>query len=220
MPGIRDNFKNICLDIDTIKKENNLKNDTCLIAVSKSQSVEKIEELIKSGHDSFGENRVQEAIGKWKDLKKSYPYVKLHMIGHLQTNKVKEVLSLFDFIHTVDSCKLIDCLLEQTLIQKKQISCFIQINIGREKQKSGILPDQLSDILSYSKSKNFIVKGLMCIPPAKENPAVFFEELSLLAKMHNLSWLSMGMSADYKAAIISGATHLRVGRSIFSDEKI
>lgn len=215
MSSIKDNINRIYADITTVKKENNLKKDICLIAVTKSQPVERIEELIKLGHKSFAENRVQESIEKWYYLKKKYSNIKLHMIGHLQTNKVKEAVSLFDSIQAVDSFKLVDLLVVEIFKQKKNLPCYIQVNIGKEKQKSGVFPEQLQEMLYYCNNKGLKIEGLMCIPPAEKDSSMFFKKLFLLAQDNNIQSLSMGMSNDYKLAVKHGATHLRIGRAIF-----
>jgi len=171
--------------------------------------------LIEYEHLDFGENKVQEAIGKWTDIKLANPNIKLHLIGKLQTNKVKFALKLFDYIHSVDNKKLAKKIADEELKQNKKIKIFLQVNIGDEEQKSGINKDYLNDFYSYCKNLNLDVVGLMCIPPADDKSENFFKEMALLTKKLNLSELSMGMSADYIEAAKNSATYLRIGSDIF-----
>ena len=186
-----------------------------IIAVSKTFKIESILPLIEYGHTSFGENKVQEAIDKWSGVKEKKPNIDLHMIGRLQTNKVKFAVKLFDFIHSVDSEKLAKKISdEQTKIQRN-VKIFIQVNIGDEDQKSGIDSDQTSSLVSYCKKLNLNVVGLMCIPPLNKDPVIFFKEISKMNKVHNFKELSMGMSSDYLEAARYNATYLRIGSAIF-----
>ena len=186
-----------------------------IIAVSKTFKIENILPLIEHGHTSFGENKVQEAIDKWSGIKEKKPNIDLHMIGRLQTNKVKLAVKLFDFIHSVDSEKLAKKISdEQTKIQRN-VKIFIQVNIGDEDQKSGIDSDQTSSLLSYCKKLNLNVVGLMCIPPLNKDPVIFFKEISKMNKVYNFKELSMGMSSDYLEATKYNATYLRIGSAIF-----
>ena len=186
-----------------------------IIAVSKTFKIESILPLIEYGHTSFGENKVQEAIDKWSAIKEKKPNIDLHMIGRLQTNKVKFAVKLFDFIHSVDSEKLARKISdEQTKIQRN-VKIFIQVNIGDEDQKSGIDSDQTSSLVSYCKKLNLNVVGLMCIPPLNKDPVIFFKEISKMNKVHNFKELSMGMSSDYLEASRYDATYLRIGSAIF-----
>ncbi len=186
-----------------------------IIAVSKTFKIESILPLIEYGHTSFGENKVQEAIDKWSAIKEKKPNIDLHMIGRLQTNKVKFAVKLFDFIHSVDSEKLAKKISdEQTKIQRN-VKIFIQVNIGDEDQKSGIDSDQTSSLVSYCKKLNLNVVGLMCIPPLNKDPVIFFKEISKMNKVHNFKELSMGMSSDYLEAARYNATYLRIGSAIF-----
>ena len=186
-----------------------------IIAVSKTFKIESILPLIEYGHTSFGENKVQEAIDKWSGIKEKKPNIDLHMIGRLQTNKVKFAVKLFDFIHSVDSEKLAKKISdEQTKIQRN-VKIFIQVNIGDEDQKSGIDSDQTSSLVSYCKKLNLNVVGLMCIPPLNKDPVIFFKEISKMNKVHNFKELSMGMSSDYLEAARYNATYLRIGSAIF-----
>ena len=186
-----------------------------IIAVSKTFKIDKILPLIDYGHLNFGENKVQEAVDKWTILKKERPNIQLHMIGRLQTNKVKFAVKLFDFIHSVDSAKLAKKIAtEQNKINRK-IKIFIQVNIGDENQKSGINKNELNDLVSYSKELDLNIIGLMCIPPVDVNPTNLFKEMSELNNSYNFQDLSMGMSSDYIDASRNNATYLRIGSSIF-----
>lgn len=192
--------------------------DVHLIAVSKRQPMEKIKEAIDAGQRLFGENRVQEAYDHWSDLKPQYPDLCLHLIGPLQTNKIKEAVSLFDVIQSVDREKLASKLGAELQQQLKDMPCFIQVNIGEEEQKSGILPSEFSGFLDFCRQDcKLNIQGLMCIPPVDEPPALFFGMLKNMAQEHGLSQLSMGMSGDYEKAVPLGATYVRVGTAIFGD---
>jgi len=171
--------------------------------------------LIEHGHLEYGENKVQEALNKWTEIKIANSNIKLHLIGKLQTNKVKFALKIFDYIHSVDNKKLAKKIADEELKQKKKIKIFLQINIGKEEQKSGINKDYLQDLYFYCKNLNLDVVGLMCIPPAGQRSEIFFKEMDLLAKKFNLLELSMGMSADYIEAAKNSATYLRIGSNIF-----
>jgi len=177
--------------------------------------MEAIIPLIEYGHLEYGENKVQEAIIKWTDIKLANPNIKLHLIGKLQTNKVKFVLKLFDYIHSVDTKKLAKKIADEELKQNKKIKIFLQVNIGNEEQKSGINKDYLNEFYSYCKNLNLDVVGLMCIPPADDQSENFFKEMALLNKKLNLKELSMGMSSDYIEAAKNSATYLRIGSNIF-----
>jgi len=194
-----------------IKNYHNVK----IIAVSKTFSMETIMPLIEYGHLEYGENKVQEAITKWSDVKLDNPDIKLHLIGRLQTNKVKFALKLFDYIHSVDTKKLAKKIADEQLKQSKKIKIFLQVNIGNEEQKSGIKKDYLNDLFYYCKNLKLNVVGLMCIPPADSKSEIFFKEMALLTKKLNLLELSMGMSADYIEAAKNSATYLRIGSNIF-----
>ena len=194
-----------------IKNYQNIK----IIAVSKTFPIEVIKPLIEHGHLEYGENKVQEAISKWTDIKSLNSNIKLHLIGKLQTNKVKLALTIFDYIHSVDNKKLAKKIANEELKQNKKIKIFLQINIGNEEQKSGIYRDNLQDLYLYCKNLNLDVIGLMCIPPIEHNTEIFFKEMELLAKKFNLLELSMGMSADYIDAAKNSATYLRIGSDIF-----
>lgn len=171
--------------------------------------------LIEYGHLEYGENKVQEAIIKWTEVKLARPNIKLHLIGKLQTNKVKLALKLFDFIHSVDTKKLAKKIADEELKQNKKIKIFLQVNIGNEEQKSGINKNYLNDFYSYCKNLNLDIVGLMCIPPADDNSEIFFKQMAQLTKKFNLKELSMGMSADYMEAAKNFSTYLRIGSNIF-----
>ena len=203
--------KKIDLSLDTLTINKVPK----IIAVSKTFGMDKILPLIEHGHLDFGENKVQEAIEKWSDVKLNNKNLKLHLIGGLQTNKVKLAVKLFDFIHSVDSEKLAKKISEEQLKQKKNLKIFIQVNIGDEQQKSGVNKSSVSDLYSYCKTLNLDVAGLMCIPPFEKPSDKFFKEMNLLSKNLNLNELSMGMSSDYLDAIKNAATYVRIGSNIF-----
>lgn len=189
-----------------------------LIVVTKSQSEDKLKSIIQSGHIDFGENRVQEAKKKWKNIKNQFLNIQLHMIGKLQTNKVKEALEVFDYIHSLDSIKLAGVLKAEETKTKKKIRYFIQVNVGDEVQKSGVHESKLQDLLSYCRQQPTLdVIGLMCIPPNNLDAQIFFNKLKSLSILNNLKELSMGMSNDYERAIKSGATFVRVGSAIFNN---
>ena len=192
-----------------------------LIAVSKFQPVEKIEPAIKAGQHVFGENRVQEAHEKWITLKAKYPSIELHLIGPLQTNKIHQALDIFDVIETVDRPKLAEMLAKGKASRSHFPECFIQVNVGKEAQKTGILPQESDDFIRYCiNDLQLPITGLMCIPPANEPPAPYFALLATIAKRHHLPNLSMGMSSDFESAIACGATHIRVGEAIFGPRHI
>jgi PLP dependent protein len=204
-------------NINLIENEIRLKNkESKIIAVSKTFSMESIKPLIDHGHIHFGENKVQEAVDKWAEIKKNFQNLKLHMIGKLQTNKVKNAVALFDYIHSLDSLKLAEKISsEQNKISKK-IKLFIQVNIGAENQKSGIEVEQLKNF--YEKCINDFdldIIGLMCIPPITDNVQDYFIKMSDLNSSLNLSELSMGMSSDYLDAVNNGSTFVRIGSKIF-----
>ena len=198
---------------------NNLTKDKIpkIIAVSKTFGIDKIKPLIDYGHLDFGENKVQEAVEKWSEVKLSNPNINLHLIGGLQTNKVKFAVKLFDYIHSVDNEKLAKKISDEQKKQNKKVKIFIQVNIGEEKQKFGLNKLLLNDFYSYCIDENLDVVGLMCIPPADEPSISYFKEMYTLKNKLNLEYLSMGMSADYIDAIKNSATHLRIGSNIFGN---
>ena len=204
---------NIKLHLDKI----NLNNYPKIIAVSKTFKIDKILPLIEHGHIDFGENKVQEAIEKWTEIKKVNSKIKLHMIGKLQSNKVKFAVKLFDYIHSVDSIKLAKKIVEEQNKINKKIKIFIQVNIGDESQKSGVNKNDLNQLVSYCKEVNLDLIGLMCIPPANIDPEIFFEEMNILNKNLGFSELSMGMSSDFISASKYSSTYVRIGSSIFGE---
>ncbi len=188
-----------------------------IIAVSKTFKIEKILPLIDHGHVHFGENKVQEAVEKWTEIKSKKSNIKLHMIGKLQTNKVKFAVKLFDFIHSVDSKKLAKKIADEQIKINKKIKIFIQVNIGNEDQKSGVKRNEVNELISYCKQINLDLIGLMCIPPANSDTKKYFEEMYLINKNFSFQELSMGMSSDYLQASENSATYLRIGSSIFGE---
>ena len=198
-----------------IKKNFKIQKFPTIIAVSKTFDMEKINPLIEYGHKHFGENKVQEAIDKWSSLKAKRSDINLHLIGKLQTNKVKKALGLFDYIHSVDNEKLAKKISDENFNLGKKIKIFIQVNIGDEEQKSGIKKESLKNFYNFCKNLNLDIKGLMCIPPANVEPSKYFEQINLLNKELGLNELSIGMSSDYLVAVKNSATFLRIGSSIF-----
>ena len=212
---MHNSVKNL-LDIkDKIKFKVNV--SPVIIAVSKNFYPKDILPLLDHGHLHFGENKVQECKNKWQELRKKYSNVKLHMIGKLQTNKVRDCLKYFDFIHSLDSKKLAKKIYDEQEKQKKKIGIFIQINLGQEDQKSGIKVSELGDLLLYCSSLKLDIIGLMCIPPNTNNPKIFFSQMEKLKTEYNLQNLSMGMSADYIDAIQHSSNFVRIGTSIFGE---
>ena len=209
------NLTNIQKKIEYEQSILNYKNLPKIIAVSKTFKIDKILPLIEHGHLDYGENKVQEAIDKWTEIKEKKPDIQLHMIGGLQTNKVKFAVKLFDYIHSVDSEKLARKIADEQLKIHRKIKIFIQVNIGDENQKSGINKNELNKLVSYCKKLDLNVIGFMCIPPAKTNPTIYFNEMNKLKKKYNFTELSMGMSSDYLEAAKNNATYLRIGSSIF-----
>ena len=202
--------KNSCRKVSNVK----------LIAVSKNISVENIKLAIDSGQKDFGENRVQEACLKWQKLKKMYPDLSLHMIGSLQTNKVKQALSIFDVIETIDRLRLARELVKYVGKIKKFPELFVQINIGEEKNKSGCSPAESIDFIRECRELGLKISGIMGIPPVGYDPSPFFALLLNIAKQVSVKKISMGMSSDYELAIYMGATHIRVGTDIFGKRNI
>ena len=193
----------------------NITNLPNIIAVSKTFKLDKILPLIEHGHLDFGENKIQEAVDKWSEIKNKRPELKLHMIGKLQTNKVKLAVKLFDFIHSVDSEKLAKKIADEQLKIKRNIKIFIQVNIGNEIQKSGIDQTATKNLILFCKELGLDVIGLMFIPPANIDPSNYFKEMNKINKSFEFCELSMGMSSDYIEASRNNATFLRIGSSIF-----
>lgn len=188
-----------------------------LVAVSKMQPEERVRAALESGHRLFGENRVQDAQERWAPLKKEFSDVTLHLIGPLQTNKVKEAVALFDCIETVDREKLAVALADEMKKQNRALPCFIQVNTGDEEQKAGVAVNDLPALLAQCRALGLNVTGLMCIPPVNEPAAFHFALLQKLAVRHGLPHLSMGMSGDFEKAIPLGATHVRIGTALFGE---
>ncbi len=186
-----------------------------IIAVSKTFKIDHITPLINSGHLDYGENKVQEAIDKWSNIKKENQNIKLHLIGGLQTNKVKNAIKIFDYIHSLDSKKLADKIAYQQKEQNVETKIFIQVNIGKENQKSGINEEDLLDFYEYCLKLDLNIIGLMCIPPFNKDSTEYFQKMQVLNKKIGLQDLSMGMSADYLNAIKYGSTFIRIGSDIF-----
>ena len=193
----------------------NINNNPKIVAVSKTFKIDKILPLIEYGHTDFGENKVQEAIKKWTEVKKINSKVKLHMIGKLQTNKVKFAVQIFDYIHSVDNKKLAKKIVDEQNKVNKKIKIFLQVNIGDENQKSGINKNEASQLVYYCKEIGLDLIGLMCIPPSSLDPENYFEEMNKLNKALGLAELSMGMSSDFLKAAKHLSTYIRVGSSIF-----
>jgi len=208
-------YNDIISAINKKIEEQNIFTSPKVIAVSKTFGLEKIFPLIEYGHLDYGENKVQEAIQKWSDIKLKKKDIKLHLIGKLQSNKVKDAVKIFDYIHSLDSTKLAKKIADEQYKQNKIIKLFIQVNIGNEEQKSGVKVNQIDDLLTFSKQLNLSVIGLMCIPPANKEPDKYFKEINLLNKKFNLQEISMGMSSDYLKAVENYSTYLRIGSSIF-----
>ena len=190
--------------------------DVTLVAVSKTHGADRVREVLEAGHRVFGENRVQEAQEKFPALKAAYPDLELHLIGPLQTNKVRDAVALFDVIQSVDRERLAATLAREMERAGKRLACFIQVNTGEEPQKAGIMPTELDAFVAACRDTHRLpVVGLMCIPPVNEEPALHFALLAKMAARNGLAKVSMGMSADYEAAVRLGATHFRVGSALF-----
>ncbi|MFN7169480.1 MAG: YggS family pyridoxal phosphate-dependent enzyme [Pannonibacter sp.] len=187
-----------------------------LIAVSKTFDADDIRPVLVAGQRVFGENRVQEAMGKWPALRQDFAGIELHLIGPLQSNKAKEAVATFDVIHTIDREKIARALKDEMTVQGRDLPCFIQVNTGEEPQKAGIAPKEADAFIRLCREDiGLTVIGLMCIPPVEEAPGPHFALLQKIATRNGLSQLSMGMSADYETAVSFGATHVRVGSAIF-----
>jgi len=210
-------FKDITNAIHRKIEEQKINLTPTVIAVSKTFKLEKILPLIEFGHLDYGENKVQEAIDKWSDIKLKNQNIKLHLIGKLQTNKVKHAIKIFDYIHSVDSMKLAKKIADEQQKQNKNLKLFIQVNIGDEEQKAGVKVSQIEDLITFSKKLNLNIIGLMCIPPANEEPDKYFEQIKLLNKKFDLPEISMGMSSDYLKAVENSSSYLRIGSSIFGE---
>ena len=210
------NLLNINENINTnLQNEPKISVPPKIIAVSKTFKIDHIMPLINHGHQDYGENKVQEATEKWTEIKKENKNIKLHLIGGLQTNKVKNAIQLFDYIHSLDSKKLADKISYQQKEQNVDRKIFIQVNLGKEEQKSGIPEEELLDFYKYCKNLNLNIIGLMCIPPFNQDSTKYFLKMQELNKKIGLKELSMGMSADYLNAIKYGSTFVRIGSDIF-----
>ena len=198
-------------NLDNLK----IKNYPKIIAVSKTFTIQKIMPLIDHGHIHFGENKVQEAFEKWGPIKIKNTNIKLHMIGRLQSNKIKKAVKLFDYIHSVDSFKIAKKISDEEIKIKKKIKIFLQVNVGDEIQKSGVKKEEVKELVKYCKKLNLNVLGLMCIPPASDDPVFYFKYIKDLNKDFGFNELSMGMSSDYLQAVENSATFLRIGSNIF-----
>ena len=214
------NFTNIQNSIKENQEKTNNKNNIKIIAVSKTFEISHINPLIDYGHTDFGENKVQEAIEKWSDIKHKNQNLSLHLIGKLQSNKTKLALKIFDYIHSLDSEKLANKISEEQKILEKKPKLFIQVNIGNENQKNGVDPNKLKSFYKYCLDKDLDVIGTMCLPPISEDPEKYFMRMNYLNKDLGLNELSMGMSADYISAIENNATFIRVGSKIFGERKM
>ena len=190
---------------------------TELIAVSKLQPNERVESVLEEGHHLFGENRVQEAAGKWPDFRARFPGTKVHLIGPLQTNKARQAMELFDAIHTIDRPKLARTIARLADELGHCPELFIQVNTGEEEQKAGVLPGEADAFIAETRALGLPLSGLMCIPPVDEEPSLHFALLAKIAARNGLEGLSMGMSGDFERAIALGATHIRVGSAIFGE---
>ena len=206
------NLINIQSNVKQKLQENNFINQPNIIAVSKTFKLDHIIHLINYGHTHYGENKVQEAMEKWEKVKQENNNIKLHLIGKLQTNKVKFAVKIFDYIHSLDSEKLANKIASY---ENKKIKLFIQVNIGNEEQKSGISVNKLNDFYQFCKDLKLNVIGLMCIPPIDDNSAIYFKKMLDLKQKLNFNELSMGMSSDYLDALQYGSTFLRIGSDIF-----
>ena len=209
--------KNLIYIEDLIKSKVIHNNLPKIIAVSKTFPIENILPLVEHGHLHYGENKVQEALDKWSDIKSQNDKIRLHLIGRLQTNKVKFALKIFDFIHSLDSEKLANKIADEQAKQGKKPKIFIQVNIGDEEQKSGINKERLDDFYKFCKNLNLDVIGTMCIPPNDQNTKKYFFEMNKINQELNFKELSMGMSGDYLEAVKNNATYVRVGSKIFGN---
>ena len=191
--------------------------EVTLIAVSKSRGADAIEDLVAAGQRDFGESRVQEALAKWPPLLVRYPDVTLHCVGRLQSNKAAEAVSLFSIIHSLDRVSLLDALVREAGKQDRRPAVYVQVNIGEEEQKGGCAIGQVGDLVAAVRASPLSLAGLMAIPPLGVEPAPFFALLAELARRHGVTGLSMGMSADFKSAVMLGATAVRVGTALFEN---
>ena len=209
LAAVEENIARMC------KPARRERDEITLIAVSKTHPAEKITPLLEAGQRVFGENRVQEAQGKWPQLREQYPDAELHLIGQLQSNKADDAIALFDFIHALDRPSLLKALAKAMDKAGKRVPCFVQVNIGDEEQKGGCPISDLPAFLAQVRDAEVPIAGLMCLPPAEIEPAPFFAFLAKLADDNGVEGLSMGMSGDYETAVRLGSTHIRVGTALF-----
>ena len=212
---MHNSVKNLIYIEDLIKSKVNHNKLPKIIAVSKTFPIKEILPLLDHGHLHYGENKVQEALDKWGDIKKNNNNIELHLIGRLQTNKVKFALKIFDYIHSLDSEKLANKIADEQIKQGKKPKIFIQVNIGDEEQKSGINKERLNDFYKFCRNLNLNIVGTMCIPPNDKNTESYFSEMNTINQKLNFKELSMGMSKDYLEAIQNNATYVRIGSNIF-----
>ncbi len=221
MHNVLQNLISVNNKVNEIIKKKQLKTKPEIIAVTKTFSIEKIIPLLEEGHIHFGENKVQEAENKWRDIRGKYANIQLHMLGKLQTNKAKKAVEIFDYIHSLDNKKLAIKISQYQKELNKNIKLFIQINVADEKQKAGILFNELENFYNYcSKELGLNIVGLMCLPPIGLNTTEYFKILKEKSEMLKLKDLSMGMSSDYEAAVSYGSTFLRLGTVIFGERNI
>jgi len=209
---------NIINNLKSIKENLvSLKSEAKIIVVCKNQEIIKINDLVNHGHLDFGENKVQEAQQKWQEILNFHKNINLHLIGKLQSNKAKQAFNIFNYIHSLDNEKLARSFSDLENFYKRNIKYFVQVNIGEEVQKNGISVEKLKQFIKYCVyDLKLNIIGLMCIPPLKDDPAVYFKKLAELARENNLNELSMGMSNDYESAINNGSTYIRIGSKIFN----
>ena len=221
MHDVIENLNLIKNKVNKIVSEKQLKSEPKVIVVTKKFSADKILPLVEKEHLHFGENKVQEAEDKWTNIKKKFPNIQLHMIGKLQSNKAKKAITLFDYIHSLDSPKLASKIAHYEIELKKKTKLFIQVNLGDESQKSGILLNDLDDFYYYClKEISLNIIGLMCLPPIDSNSIEYFKMIKNLANKYDLKHLSIGMSSDYENAVVHGSTFLRLGSAIFGSRKL
>ncbi len=216
--GVSENVTTITKALKAACKDAGRKGDeVALMAVSKLQPDDRIEEALACGIRLFGENRVQDAQTRWEERRKAYPDLRLHLIGSLQTNKVKEAVALFDCIESVDRESLVKELAKEMKAQGRHLPCLVQVNTGEEEQKGGVSPHGLKALLELCRAEGLNITGLMCIPPHDLHPGLHFALLRKLATQYGLATLSMGMSADLREAILAGSTQVRVGSGLFGE---
>mgnify|MGYP006184255165 CR=1 FL=1 len=212
---MHNSVKNLIYIEELIKSKVNLNKLPKIVAVSKTFPIENVLPLVEHGHLHYGENKVQEALDKWNDVKDQNKSIKIHLIGKLQTNKVKLALKIFDYIHSLDSEKLANKIADEQIKQGKNPKIFIQVNIGDEEQKSGISKERLNDFYEFCRKLNLNIIGTMCIPPNDKNPKNYFSQMNIINQKLHFKELSMGMSKDYLEAIQNNATYVRIGSNIF-----